>query len=127
VRDRSGSIFGGRREPAVSLSDERLAKNEILFRAINERLDEMSVPWSKTTDYLCECSDLLCTKVVELTNDEYERVRSRPTVFVVAHGHEQLEIEKVVEATEGFLVVEKIVAVDEIIRQDPRSGESPAD
>jgi hypothetical protein len=43
--------FGGRTEPAVSLSDERLAKNEILFREINERLDEMSVPWSKTTDY----------------------------------------------------------------------------
>ena len=111
----------------MSLSDERLAKNEILFRAINERLDQMSVPWSKTTDYLCECSDMFCTKVVELTDDEYERVRSRPTLFVVAHGHEQLEIERVVEATEGFLLVEKIVAVDEIIRQDPRSGESPAD
>jgi hypothetical protein len=111
----------------VSLSDERLAKNEILFREINERLDEMSVPWSKTTDYLCECSDMFCNKVVELTNDEYERVRSRPTVFVVAPGHEQLEIEKVVEATEGFLLVEKVVAVDEIVREDPRSGEPGAD
>ncbi len=111
----------------MPLSDERLAKNEILFREINERLDEMSVPWSKTTDYLCECSDMFCTKVVELRNDEYERVRSRPTLFVVAHGHEQLEIEKVVEETEGYFLVEKIVAVDEIIRQDPRSGESGAD
>jgi hypothetical protein len=111
----------------VSLSDERLAKNEILFREINERLDEMSVPWSKTTDYLCECSDMFCTKVVELRNDEYERVRSRPTLFVVAPGHEQPEIEKVVEATEAYLLVEKVVAVDEIIRQDPRSGEPGAD
>ena len=119
--------FGGRREPAVSLSDERLAKNEILFREINERLDEMSLPWSKTTDYLCECSEMSCTKIVELTNDEYERVRSRPTVFVVAHGHERPEIENVVEKTEGFLVVEKVVAVDEIIREDPRSDEPSAD
>ncbi len=111
----------------MSLSDERLAKNEILFREINERLDEMSVPWSKTTDYLCECSDLFCTEIVELRNDEYERVRSRPTLFVVAPGHEQLEIEKVVETTEGFLLVEKVVAVDEIISQDPRSGESASD
>jgi len=120
-------MYGGRREPAVSLSDERLAKNEILFREINERLDEMSVPWSKTTDYLCECSEMSCTKVVELRNDEYERARSRPTVFVVAHGHERPEIEKVVEANEGFLLVEKIVAVDEMIEHDPRSGEPDAD
>lgn len=118
--------FGGRREPAVSLSDERLAKNEILFREINERLDEMAVPWSKTTDYLCECSDMSCTKIVELTNDEYERVRSRPTVFVVAPGHEQPEIEKVVEVDDGYLLVEKVVAVDEIVKQDPRGGEPGA-
>lgn len=111
----------------MSLSDERLAKNEILFREINERLDEMSVPWSKKTDYLCECSEMVCTEIVELTNDEYERIRARPTVFVVAPGHERPEIEKVVEANEGFLVVEKVVAVDEITRKDPRSAEPGAD
>jgi hypothetical protein len=111
----------------VSLSDERLAKNEILFREINERLDGMSVPWSKTTDYLCECSEVSCIKIVELTNDQYERVRSRPTVFVVAPGHERPEVEKVVETTEGFLLVEKVVAVNEIIREDPRSGEPGAE
>ncbi len=120
-------MYGGRREPAVSLSDERLAKNEILFREINERLDEMSVPWTKTTDYLCECSEMSCTKIVELTNDEYERVRSRATVFIVVPGHERPEIEKIVEANEGFLLVEKVVAVDEIISEDPRSGERGAD
>jgi hypothetical protein len=38
----------------VSLSDERLAKNEIHFREVNERLDDMATSWSKTTDYLCE-------------------------------------------------------------------------
>ena len=111
----------------MSLSDERLAKNEILFREVNERLDEMSIPWSKTTDYLCECSEMSCTKIVELRNDQYERVRSRPTVFVVVPGHERPEIEKVVEANDGFLLVEKVVAVEEITREDPRSGESNAD
>ena len=106
----------------MSLSDERLAKNEILFREINERLDEMSVPWSKTTDYLCECSEMSCTKIVELTNEEYERVRSHATVFVVVPGHERPEIEKVVERNEAFLLVEKVVAVDEIVDRDPRAG-----
>jgi hypothetical protein len=106
----------------VSLSDERLARNEILFREINERLDEMAVPWSKTTDYLCECSEMSCTKIVELTNEEYEHVRSHATVFVVIPGHERPEIEKVVEKQEGYLLVEKLVAVDEILEQDPRAG-----
>jgi hypothetical protein len=105
----------------VSLSDERLARNEILFREINERLDEMSVSWSKTTDYLCECSEMSCTKIVELTSDEYERIRSRATVFVVAPGHEKHEIEKVIERKDGYLLVEKVVAVEEMIEQDPRS------
>lgn len=105
----------------MSLSDERLAKNEVFFREMNERLDAMSIPWAKTTDYLCECSEQSCVKIVELTKAEYERVRSRATVFVVVPGHERPEIEKVVEENEGFLLVEKIVAVAEITEQDPRS------
>lgn len=112
----------------MSLSDERLAKNESLFRAVNERLDELgeAASWSKTTDYLCECSDTTCIETIELTNDEYERARSRPTVFMLIPGHQRLEIERVIEENEHFLLVEKIVAVDEIIEQDPRSNEGRA-
>jgi hypothetical protein len=104
----------------VSLSDERLAKNEILFREVNERLDDMAASWSKTTDYLCECSETSCVEMVALTNDEYERVRSRATVFVVVPGHERPEIERVVEANEGFMLVENVVAVDSCA--SPASG-----
>ena len=109
----------------MALSDERLAKNEILFRAVTERLDELgeAAPWSKRTDYLCECSDTSCIEIVELTQDEYERVRSRATVFVVVPGHQRPEIEKVIEENEGFMLVEKVVAVEEVIDEDPRSNE----
>ena len=86
----------------------------------------MANSWSKTTDYLCECSETSCVEIVALTNDEYERVRSRATVFVVVPGHERSEVEKVVEVNEGFLFVEKVVAVEEIIEVDPRSDESGA-
>jgi hypothetical protein len=47
-------------------------------------------------------------------------------VFVVVPGHERPEIEKVVEANEGFMLVEKVVAVEEIIEADPRSDEPGA-
>jgi len=110
----------------MSLSDERLAKNEILFREVNERLDDLATTWSKTTDYLCECSETSCAEIIELTSDEYERVRSRATVFVVLPGHERPEIENVVEANERFMLVEKVVAVEEIIEEDPRSDEPGA-
>jgi hypothetical protein len=107
----------------VSVSDERLAKNEALFRSVNERLDEIgtATPWSKTTDYLCECSDISCIEAIELTKEEYERARSRPKVFFVVPGHEQLDLERVIEEHEHVLFVEKFVAAEEMIEEDPRS------
>ena len=42
-------------------------------------------------------------------------------MFVVAPGHETHEVEKVIERHDGYLLVEKVVAVEEIIEQDPRS------
>lgn len=85
----------------MTLSDERLAKNEILFRAVNERLDNMSaaIPWEKSTQYLCECSDMSCIESIELAQEEYEHARSRPTVFFVVPGHERPALEKVIEST----------------------------
>ena len=110
----------------MSLSEERLAKNEILFRAVNERLDDLgeAVPWSKKTEYLCECSDTSCIEVIELAKEQYELARSRPTVFFVVPGHERPELEKVIEEHEHHLLVEKTVAVDSVIESDPRSDES---
>ena len=110
----------------MSVSDDRLAENESLFRGVNERIDQIgaAAPWSETTDYVCECSETACFKTIELTKDEYERARSRPTVFMLVPGHQRLEIERVIEENERFLLVEKIVAVDEMIEQDPRSNEA---
>jgi hypothetical protein len=106
----------------MSLTDERLAKNEVLFRAVNERLDDLgeAVPWSKTTEYLCECSDTSCIEVIELEKEEYEHARSRPAVFFLTPGHERPALERVVEEHDHYLLVEKVVAVDAAIEADPR-------
>jgi hypothetical protein len=109
----------------VTLSDERLAKNEILFRAVNERLDEIGgvVPWQSETDYLCECSDTDCIETIPLKKEEYEHARSRPTVFFVLPGHERPTLEKIIEEREHHLLVEKVVAVNAVIQADPRADE----
>jgi len=40
---------------------------------------------------------------------------------VLVPGHQRLDIERVVAENERFVLVEKVVAVEEIIEADPRS------
>lgn len=102
----------------------RLAANEAVFRAGNERIDAMLGDRQGTTAYMCECGDSTCFQQVDLTNDEYEAVRSHPARFFVARGHEDLTAgEVVVEKASGFTIVEKLGAEGEIVkRSDPRAA-----
>jgi hypothetical protein len=56
---------------------------------------------------MCECASTSCTDRVELSLDEYARVRSGAARFLVAPGHELPEFERVVERGERFTIVEK--------------------
>jgi hypothetical protein len=103
----------------------RLAANEAVFRAGNERIDAMLGDQHGTTAYMCECGDATCFQQVELTNAEYEEVRSHPARFFVVSGHEDLTAgEVVVEEARRFTLVEKRGAVErEIVeRSDPRAA-----
>ena len=71
--------------------------------------------------FVCECSDPECADALETTPAEYERVRADGARFVVAPGHQQAEVEWVVEDRSRFLVVENMGAAAEIARaSDPR-------
>ena len=78
--------------------EERLAKNEIVFRDVNERIEDMAVAQAqllrdeRDLGFLCECSNVDCTLRLPMRLDTYERVRSDPTLFLVAPGHELPEI-----------------------------------
>ena len=89
--------------------EERVAKNEILFRDVNERILEIEGDrWRvDPVDFMCECGDIECMRVVQLSLEDYERLRSEPTHFGVIPGHELLDVERVVERHEHFLVVQK--------------------
>ena len=107
----------------MSASEERVARNEALFREFNERVEDLA----DTVDvdrirFVCECGDLDCLERVELTRAAYEEVRSDPTRFVVAAGHEKADIERVVAYGEGYVVVEKLAEAAEVaIEHDPRT------
>jgi hypothetical protein len=86
---------------------QQLARNQALFREVNERLSELaeaSVDFQAA--FVCECSRVECATSIALDRDEYEAVRSGPTLFVIAPGHETPG-EAVIEENDRFVLVEK--------------------
>ena len=104
--------------------EERVARNESLFREVNERIKEAheEEATGSESEFLCECGDPECTEPVSLTLREYEEVRREPTHFAVRPGHEDPEVEKVVAWSERFAVVAKTdpQAARIVTREDPR-------
>lgn len=105
--------------------DERAARNEAMFRRVNERLEEVNQGFQVVTDnaqFVCECASIDCTEQIELTLPEYEALRRVPTRFVIKPDHLLPEDERVVERHGEYLVVEKVGHAGERARQlDPRS------
>jgi hypothetical protein len=107
----------------MSDRSDRLARNETLFRAVNERVEEVVRPGpEEEIDFLCECGDGECREKVTATRGDYEQLRADAAQFVVRPGHEIPEIEDVVIRAEGFLVVRKHRDERAIAEEtDPRS------
>ena len=105
--------------------EQRLAKNETIFRDVNERIEEAAAAQlidPHVFEFLCECSNIDCTLRLPLTLGAYESVRDDPAQFVVAPGHDLPEIEEVVHRTAGYQVVRKHGAAAELAEnRDPRS------
>jgi hypothetical protein len=108
---------------------ERSARNEALLREVNERIHEVGerlqvLPQDDRLDFRCECGRPSCEGYVSMTAPDYERVRSDNDRFVVVPGHEDSEIERVVEQGEGYLVVDKRPEAEPLVGADgqPDSG-----
>ena len=87
-----------------------MAKNETLFREVNERIGEAAqrtAAIAEDADFVCECASLTCTERITLELDEYERIREEPTRFILVAGHELPGIEQIIERRDGYVVVDK--------------------
>ncbi|MEK6276061.1 MAG: hypothetical protein AABM30_12115 [Actinomycetota bacterium] len=102
---------------------ERIAKNETVFRAANREIEraeeEAGGGADKLIEVLCECGREGCSGLIRLTIGTYEGVHSQADRFVVLRGHESEDIEKVVEEGEGYLVVDKFGEAEEIAEGNP--------
>src|SRR2546430_12207107 len=68
------------------MRDAAKAKNEQLFRDVNEQIESLSqtiAPNDTTMEFLCECDNVECHEKVNATRSEYESVRAVATQFIV--------------------------------------------
>ena len=99
----------------------KVGRNQALWREVNERIKALAAT-SGDMEFLCECANMDCTETISMSMAEYERIRSSPTHFPIKVGHDFPEVERVVEAGDGYVVVEKEgAAAEEAAKLDPRS------
>jgi len=110
---------------------QRIAENETIFRAANERVagweeSQLQARRGEPLTLFCECANLGCREKIELTGHEYEAVRADSVRFAVVPGHVYPEAESVVEDHDRYVVVAEHAAVREIVEQtDPRKRTRP--
>jgi hypothetical protein len=113
----------------VDSRQERSAKNEALFREVNDRIQEVGerlqvMPDDELLEFRCECGRPACEAFVSLTTRDYEHVRADNDRFLVVPGHQDPEIERVVERRERYVVVDKLPQAERLVGADgePESG-----
>jgi hypothetical protein len=103
-----------------SLWEQRAARNEALFREVNENIARMEERHGTTTAepvFLCECANADCAMHVAAGPDVYTRVREQPRQFLLLPGHDDPQLERVVERHRDYLIVEKTGAAGKVAEQ----------
>jgi len=104
----------------VSLWEQRAARNEALFREVNENIAQIETRFGATVTepvFVCECANDDCAEQLAVDLETYKRVRAQPRLFFVFPGHQQPEVERVVETHPDYLVVEKTGEAGEVAEQ----------
>lgn len=107
----------------ASEREERIARNEAMFRVANERMADWEEQHTESPveSYFCECANTECREHVDLRKADYERVRSDSRRFAIVPGHELPDVETVIEQNDGWAIIEKAPEVSGIVEElDPR-------
>ncbi|HZQ02996.1 MAG TPA: hypothetical protein VFA88_03160 [Gaiellaceae bacterium] len=107
-------------------SFEQLARNQMLFRVLNEQLKPILARSGEPPSFVCECSRGDCRERIALAHDEYADVRAHAAHFAIKPGHDFAEIERIVHENGRFAVVEKIGQAGEITKNDHARAARPS-
>ncbi len=103
-----------------SLWEQRAARNEALFREVNENIARLEARHGGSGPhalFICECSSDRCTEHVPVDTETYRRVREHPRRFIILPGHGDASLESIVEEHAGYLIVEKTGIAGEVAEQ----------
>ena len=90
--------------------DARKGANEARSRMLNEEMvatEERIFAFVPMLEVSCECADPACTTLISVSRHEYEQVRQESTHFIVAHGHVDDSVERIVDESPRYVVVRK--------------------
>jgi hypothetical protein len=87
----------------------RIGENEALFRSVNEEVLGVGETFEikGSLRMICECGVESCIEQIELSGKEYEAVRAEPTHFAIKPGHDEPDVETVIERYPTYWVVRK--------------------
>ena len=96
---------------SVDFREQRLGLNEAVFREVNQRIEGLArlLRWDKPErlDLVCECRNATCFERIEMSQREYEALRTDGTHFALYPGHADPQIERVISSHRGYEVVAK--------------------
>jgi hypothetical protein len=106
-------------------TESRKAQNEVWFRELNERLEARAMERAGNEiqfEMICECSREECTERIRVTYGTYEHVRQHPTYFILAAGHRDPSVERLLSVHHGYEIVAK-TGISAIVAnaEDPRA------
>ena len=106
-----------------SLWEQRAARNESLFREVNENIAHLEEQYGDATTesvFVCECANSDCAERLTVDPETYRRVRLEPRRFLVLPGHQDPRLERVIESHSEYLIVEKTGTAGQVAEQTER-------
>lgn len=92
----------------VGSIEERVGRNEAIFREVNERIVETNYELDVLRlSIVCECAEAGCVEEIRIGAEDYRRAREEAAVFIVIPDHALPAVEDVVFAGDGFVFVRK--------------------
>ena len=99
-------LVDGRRRPGLAKSRE----NEERFAAANAQINQKAESLQMNDElipFLCECSELECTQIIRLSLADFQAARAQTGTFILLADHDDASVERIIEQTDGYLLVEK--------------------
>ena len=117
----------GHDEQPDLVTQERVARNDALFREANEGIQQAATTYDvlEQIPFICECADENCRELLVLSMDEYEEIRGNPRHFLNAPGHVRAGqgAAEVVDDRGRYTIVEKTGYAGQLVEKlDPREG-----